>query len=235
MLASILFSFASMQANGAIVNQLLPNTNAWIVYYDTNEIQNLTFNSTGYDKGTLKFTTVFTSTSYPYWTSGPQISFVSASQEPGPGLILLLNDTVVNNTGRAMNGLQFGLMDFSVKADVGSPAHPGTAHFHATVGCTNTQQLFSPFTLGGSNNTFDPICNNKTLGETIDLSGGTIANGETANFSQFRLHEWEVPYRPEVFDFYQLPTLVPEPSSIALLGVGLLGLAAVRSRRKSRA
>jgi hypothetical protein len=239
MLASILFSFASIQASGAaVVNQFLPNTHGWTVGYDTNKIQNLIFTSTGPNTGKLTFTSVFTSTSYPDWTSGPILAFIQAfpaSTIPSTALFLELNDTVENKTGLAMNRLQFGLIDFSIPANVGNQQHPGIAHFHAPPGviCTSTQ-LFSPFTIGGSNIIFDPICNKETLGKTIDVSGGTIANGEPANFSQFRLHEWEVFDEVRVFTFYQLPTLVPEPSSIALLGAGLLGLAAVRSRRKLR-
>jgi hypothetical protein len=228
-----------MQASGAVVvNQLLPNTHSWAVTYDTSNIHNLKFTSTDFNTGKLEFTSVFTSTSYPHWTSGPLLAFIQVFPDtriPSTGFFLELNNTVENRTGLAMKGLQFGLIDLSNAANVGNPAHPGIAHFHAlsAVGCTSTP-LFNPFTIGGSSNTFDPICNKATLGKTIDASGGTIANGETANFSQFRLHEWEVFGQVRVFDFYQLPTLVPEPSSIALLGAGLLGLAAARSRRKSR-
>lgn len=241
-LAGALLSFTSIQAHGAIVNELLPNTHNWRVFYDTNEITNFSFSSTSENQGVLTFTSVFTATSYPHVLDGPGLSFI---QDASPlassfGLVLVLNNTVINNTGFAMSGLEFGLVETSTNngAGTGSTAHPGYAHFHAlsSVGCTDTE-LFNPFTTGGSSNTFDPICNPTVLGKTINVSGGAIPNEATANFSQFRLHETEISNQIRVFSFYEVPTLIgpvasiPEPLSMALLGFGMVGIAVARSCR----
>jgi hypothetical protein len=242
LIATALAAVAYGHAQATVVDQLLPSTHGWRVFYDDAEILGFTYTPIAENRGNLSFSTRFTTTQFSHPLFSPGLSFIQDNPPPASGsfgLRLFMNDKVLNQTGVALSGLQLGLVEVSTEngAGHGVPGHPGSAHFHAGAsngagaGCSDAQ-LFGPFSGGGSSNVFDPLCNSGTDGSIISLSAGTIPNGGSATFSEFGLHEFEIANTIRVFSFYELPlaTSVPEPATIGLFGVGVLGLAAGRLR-----
>jgi CHRD domain/PEP-CTERM motif len=167
--------------------------------------------------------------------SGPNESPANAS--PGTGLALVDYDNVANTL--QVQVLFAGLLGTTTASHI----HATTpSPFTGTAIVATTSPTFAGFPLGvtsGSySNTLDLSLPSSYFSGFITANGGTVASAEAAllaamfaNESYLNIHTTVVP-SGEIRGFL---VLVPEPSTLALAGLGCVGMAARVWRRRGRA
>jgi hypothetical protein len=167
--------------------------------------------------------------------SGPNESPANAS--PGIGFAIV-------NFDSSANTLQV-LVDFSglTSGTTASHIHAATSSpFTGTAGVATTTPTFAGFPLGVTSgvysNTLDLTLASSYNPSFITANGGTTGSAEAAlvaamfaNESYLNIHTTTFP-GGEIRGFL---TLVPEPSTLALAGLGGVGMAARVWRRRGRA
>jgi hypothetical protein len=171
---------------------------------------------------------------YTATLSGPNESPPNAS--PGTGFAEVDVDTVAGTmrVRVTFSGLTAGTTASHIHSATSAP-------FTGTAGVATTTPTFPNFPLGVTSGTYDQMFD-MTLASSynpafVTANGGTPASAEAALFaslaagtSYLNVHSTNFP-NGEIRGFLQP---VPEPSSLALLAGGTLGLAAVTRRRPGR-
>jgi hypothetical protein len=168
---------------------------------------------------------------YDVFLSGPNESPANAS--PGTGFATIFLDNTLNTL--SLNLSFTGLTGTTTASHI----HAATAVARAgTAGVATTTPTFAGFPLGVTSGTYNNVLD-LTLASSynpafVTANGGTVASAESVLLAAMASGQAYLNIHTSTFGGGEIRgflTPVPEPSSVALLGLG--GLAWVARRRKS--
>ena len=133
-----------------------------------------------------------------------------------------ISETVHNLTGRTWN-------DFHFRLGLGT----GTSFVDFFPGEDPDVEFGTLFAISADSDVFSIGSASFHSPRTLDFTGGLVPSGTDVTFSFSIVEGFIDASDGSTFTLRQLPSLVPEPASILLVGLGLAGLGALR-RREAR-
>lgn len=199
----------------------------WKIVYNPAEVQPFSFTGTPTDGETLDGTL---SLDLVHFEDLSPIDIRFVQERAGRdnfGLRITMNLYIENDSADVWKGFRMELLDPSPEFEGSSSLHPGYAHFH-NLGADGALSL-PPFSLLSPAN---PSGTART--DVWVLGNGKFQIGDTNFWTGIGIHQWEQPLQDRSFTLRLTPIPIPEPSTLALVGISSALLLGHAWRRRKR-